>query len=421
MMGSKLIALIVIVLGVIAIAQLVRVYELSSKLRNRGEHEITDRDNNLNGRLMFGFMVALYAFFLYLVLEYGWTGRGEAASDIGKETDWLLNLNFIIIILVFFLTNTLLFYFSYKYVRKAGVKALYFPHNNKLEMLWTVVPACVLAVIIILGLQKWNQATDAAGKDAIRVELFSKQFDWTARYSGEDNQLGKFDYKLTTDKNELALLTAATIDSAIFQMENGPTGMKALEAKLNDRKTMLIPEDRQKMEDDLARKDRLIRLLYQMKERHNEKIDAMAWDDVIQKDTLYLCANKQYEFNFRAKDVIHSAYFPHFRAQMNTVPGMTTRFKFTPEITTRDMRAKMNNDKFNFILMCNKICGGAHYKMKMIVVVLPESEYKSWMKTKQTFKDVFSAAAAAAAPADAATSPADTLAVKEDTLTVAMK
>ncbi|MFN5844596.1 MAG: hypothetical protein ACK46O_02680, partial [Flavobacteriia bacterium] len=82
-MGSKLIALIVIVLGVIAIAQLVRVYELSSKLRNRGEHEITDRDNNLNGRLMFGFMVALYAFFLYLVLEYGWTGRGEAASDIG--------------------------------------------------------------------------------------------------------------------------------------------------------------------------------------------------------------------------------------------------------------------------------------------------------------------------------------------------
>jgi len=288
-------------------------------------------------------------------------------------------------------------------------------------MLWTVVPACVLAVIIILGLQKWNQATDAAGKDAIRVELFSKQFDWTARYSGEDNQLGKYDYKLTTDKNELALLTAATIDSAIFQMENGPTGMKALEAKLNDRKTMLIPEDRQKMEDDLARKDRLIRLLYQMKERHNEKIDAMAWDDVIQKDTLYLCVNKQYEFNFRAKDVIHSAYFPHFRAQMNTVPGMTTRFKFTPEITTMDMRAKMNNNKFNFILMCNKICGGAHYKMKMIVVVLPESEYKSWMKTKQTFKDVFSAAAAAAAPADAATSPTDTLAVKEDTLTVAMK
>jgi cytochrome c oxidase subunit 2 len=423
MMGSKLIALIVIVLGVIAIAQLVRVYELSSKLRNRGEHEISSRDNNLNGRLMFAFMILMYAFFLYLVMEYGWTGRGEAASTIGRETDWLLNVNFVIIILVFFLTNTLLFYFSYKYVKKPGVKALYFPHNNKLEMLWTVVPACVLAVIIILGLKKWNEATDVAGKEAIRVELFSKQFDWTARYAGEDNQLGKFDYKLTTDKNELALITAATIDSAIFQMENGATGIHALESKLNDRTIMLVPEEREKMVDDLSRKERLIRLLYQMKEHHDDKIDAMAYDDIIQKDTLYLCVNKEYEFNFRSKDVIHSAYFPHFRAQMNTVPGMTTRFKFIPDITTKDMRAKMNNDKFNYILMCNKICGGAHYKMKMIVVVLPESEYKTWMKTKQTFKDVFSAAAAAAAPAAPAegAATADSLAGKADTLSVAKK
>lgn len=423
MMGSKLIALIVIVLGVVAIAQLVRVYELSSKLRNRGEHEITDRDNNLNGRLMFAFMLGLYAFFLYLAIEFGWTGRGDAASNIGIETDWLLNLNFVIIIAVFLLTNTLLFYFTYKYVRKPGVKALYFPHNNKLEMLWTVVPACVLAVIIILGLKKWNEATSEAGKDAIRVELFSKQFDWTARYSGEDNKLGKYDYKLTTDKNELALMTTATIDSAIFQMENGATGIKALESKLNDRTIMLVPEDREKMEDDLSRKERLIRLLYQMRERHDEKIDAMAYDDIIQKDTLYLCVNKEYEMNFRSKDVIHSAYFPHFRAQINTVPGMTTRFKFTPNTTTKDMRAKMQDDKFNFVLMCNKICGGAHYKMKMIVVVLPESEYKSWMKTKQTFKDIFSAAAAAAAPAAPAdgAAPADTMAVKADTLSVAKK
>ena len=324
-MLSKLIALLVIVLGVVAIAQLVRVYELSSKLRNRGEHEITDRDNNLNGRMMFMFVIALYAFFLWLVVRYGWTGRGEAASTIGRETDWLLNVNFVIIIAVFLLTNTLLFYFSYRYVRKEGVKAFYYPHNNKLEMLWTVVPACVLAVIIILGLKKWNDATSAASDEAILVELFSKQFDWTARYSVYDNILGRFDYKLTTDKNELGLMTTATIDSAIFAMEHGVTGIDSLEAKLNNRKIMLVPEEREKMETDLSRKQRLIRLLYQMREHHDSKLDRAAMDDIIQKDTLYLCANKEYEFNFRAKDVIHSAYFPHFRAQINTVPGMTTR------------------------------------------------------------------------------------------------
>lgn len=408
-MTGKLIFLIVIVLGVIALAQLVRVYELSSRLRNRGEHEVSTRDNNLNARLMMVFMILFYAFFIYLMLAYGWTGRGEAASVHGKETDWLFNLNLIIISAVFFLTNTLLFFFAFRYVRKQGVKAFYYPHNNKLELVWTVVPAVVLAVIIILGLKSWNEQTSDATDDAIRIELFSKQFDWTARYAGEDNILGRFDYKLTLDNNELALMTTNTIDSAIWAMENGPTGIKSLESKLNDQTIMLIPEDREKMETDLSRKGRLIRLLYQMKARHDVKIDAAAWDDIVQKDTLYLCVNKEYEFNFRSKDVIHSAFFPHFRAQMNTVPGMTTRMKFVPDITTVEMRQKMNNDKFNFVLMCNKICGGAHYKMKMMVVVLSETEYKVWManKKKQTFKDSYFPSAAPAVD----TPVADTLAV----------
>lgn len=132
-MGSKLITLIVIVLGAIAVAQLVRIYELSSKLRKRGEHEITTRDNNLNGKMMFGFMFLLYAFFIWLMVEFGWTGRGDAASTIGKETDWLLNLNFVIITAVFLLTNTLLFYFTYKYVRKEGVKAFLFPAQQQIR------------------------------------------------------------------------------------------------------------------------------------------------------------------------------------------------------------------------------------------------------------------------------------------------
>ena len=58
----------------------------------------------------------------------------------------------------------------------------------------------------------------------------------------------------------------------------------------------------------------------------------------------------------------------------NTVPGLTTRFKFTPNITTKEMRKKMKDEKYNFVLMCNKICGSAHYKMKMIVVVLGKQE-----------------------------------------------
>lgn len=377
---TKLIVLIVIILGVIAIAQLVRMYELSSKLRNRREEDIPNRDNRLNATLLLVFMFAFFASVLYLFVEFGFTGRGEAASVHGKSTDWLMDLNLLIITAVFFLTNALLFGFAFKYVRKPGVKAYWFPHDNRLELVWTVVPAIVLAVIIILGLRSWNEQTDKSSNEAIRIELFSKQFDWTVRMSGDDNTLGYFDYKLTNENNPLALLTTKTIQDAIDSMENSTTGIHALEAKLNDPKLIFVPEDHDLMVKDLARKERMIRMLYQLKARHNSALDARAMDDIVfnANDTLYLCKGQDYEFNFRSKDVIHSALMPHFRAQMNTVPGMTTRFKFIPTITTAEMRDKMHNPKFNYVLMCNKICGSSHYKMKLMIVVLDKPAYKKW-------------------------------------------
>lgn len=386
-MESKLIILIAVILGVVALAQLVRIYELSSKLRKGSEHEVPNRDNVLNARLMLIFMVFQFLGLIYLMFKYGWTGRGDAASIEGVETDWLLNLNFVIILMVFFLTNFLLFYFSFKYVRKPGVKAFYYPHNNKLEMIWTIVPAVVMAVIIILGLKSWNKLTAISGNDAIVIELFSKQFDWTARYAGADNVLGRHDYKLTADNNELALVTTNTIDSAIRIMMDGPSGIEVMQRVLNNRDTVINDSTLSAMRVDLSRKERLLRLLFQMKGHHSKSLDNSAWDDIIQKDTLYLCVNQQYEFNFRAKDLLHSAYFPQFRVQMNTVPGMTTRTKFTPIFTTEQMRKKMKDPKFNFVLLCNKICGGAHYKMKMIIVVKDKKSYDAWMKqkSKETF------------------------------------
>ncbi|NVK65401.1 MAG: cytochrome c oxidase subunit II [Flavobacteriales bacterium] len=386
-MVTKLIILLVIVVGVVAAAQLMRLYELSSKMRKTGEHDITKRENRLNAGLMLIFMFVLFGGFIWLIFKFGWVGRGEAASVHGHELDWLLNLNFFIIIAVFFLTNFLLFWFAFKYVKKPGIPAFYYPHNNKLEMVWTVIPAIVLAVIIIFGLRSWNKVTDAAPDEAIVVELFSKQFDWTARYSGEDNKLGKFDYKLTEDtKNELALMTTASIQLAIENMQSGLTGIDSLEAQLNDRSRIYPPEIRDAKRTDLENKEKLIRLLYQMKAKHDPSIDKWAEDDFIVKDTLYLCKGQEYEFNFRSKDVIHSAYFPHFRAQMNTVPGMTTRFKFTPDKTTEEMRVARGLDEFNYMLYCNKICGGSHYKMKMVIVVLEKDAYDAWANLKMKGK-----------------------------------
>ena len=94
-MVTKLIILGVIVLAVIAVAQLMRVYELSSKLRNKQESEISQRDNNFNAKMMLLFMIGLFGGFIWLIIHYGWVGRGHSASVHGHELDWLLNLNLI--------------------------------------------------------------------------------------------------------------------------------------------------------------------------------------------------------------------------------------------------------------------------------------------------------------------------------------
>ena len=85
-----------------------------------------------------------------------------AASEQGVETDWLMNFNWVLLGIAFVITNVLLFYFAFKYVYSKDRRSFWQPHNNKLELIWTIVPAAVLAVIIIYGLNSWNKITAPA-------------------------------------------------------------------------------------------------------------------------------------------------------------------------------------------------------------------------------------------------------------------
>ncbi|MBS1503183.1 MAG: cytochrome c oxidase subunit II, partial [Bacteroidetes bacterium] len=89
--------------------------------------------------------------------------------------------------------------------------------------------------------------------------------------------------------------------------------------------------------------------------------------------------------NIHAQDVIHSVYLPHFRVQMNAVPGLPTFFKFTPTITTADMRNRLDDPKFNYLLYCNKICGAGHYNMQKLVLVVTEAEYQAWLAHQKPY------------------------------------
>ncbi|MDA0729922.1 MAG: cytochrome c oxidase subunit II [Bacteroidetes bacterium] len=439
----KLITLLVVIAGVIALAQLAKVGQLTALIRNKKEEDISEADSRLNGSLFVVFMVLFYASFVWLLVRYG-DYAPPSASAHGEAVDTLMSFNMYIITAVFFLVNTALFLFANKYRYEKGRKAKFFAHDNRLELVWTVIPSIVLAVIIIYGLRTWNDMTGAPAEDALRVEVYSKQFDWTARYPGADGEFGLANYNLITPTNPLGIVTADGVEEALEEIEvqiakieselshergrmlaeieeiqavlhhnhhaghghaedhgHGDHGMSEertalLEARLHELEHMLESDDVVILSEAAfeAKEDKLHRL-----KRHRQRIMEVkpfdfdgglsAWeagmDDKIMKGEFHLPVGREVEFVFRSRDVIHSAYMPHFRAQMNTVPGVPTRFKMTPTITTDSMRTILNNPDFDYILLCNKVCGAAHFNMQMKVVVESEEEYNAWLESQEEF------------------------------------
>jgi cytochrome c oxidase subunit 2 len=436
----KLLILLVIVLGLVAAVQLSKVYQLSMSLRGKREEDISEADNRLNGNLWLAFMVALYAGFIWLLVRYG-DYAPPSASLHGESVDWLMDFNMIIIFAVFFVVNTLLFWFSAKYYYRADRKAQFYAHDNRLELVWTVIPSIVLAILIVYGLQTWNEMTGEASDDAIRVELYSKQFDWTARYPGSDGEFGLVNYNLITPLNALGIVTEGGVQDALKEIE---LKIAKVESEIAYEKGHLISEI-EALEDKLhgdhhghghdehaddhghegsfdamasariaeiehmlasdkltiltdaayeAKEDKLYRL-----QRHRQRImetrnftyeeDLSAWDagmdDQIVKGEFHLPLGREVEFVFRSRDVIHSAYMPHFRAQMNSVPGVPTRFKMTPIISTDSMRIILDNPDFDYVLLCNKVCGASHYNMQMKLVVESEESYEAWLAEQDEF------------------------------------
>ena len=453
----KLITLLVVIAGVIALAQLAKVGQLTSLIRNKREEDISAADTRLNGGLFVAFMVAFYASFIWLIIRYG-DYNPPAASAHGDTYDTLMNFNMYIIMAVFFLVNTALFMFANKYRQDPNRKAKFYAHDNRLELIWTVIPSIVLAVIIIYGLRTWNEMTGEASEDALRVEVYSKQFDWTVRYPGADGEFGLGNYNLITPTNPLGIVTADGVSGALEEIESQ---IAALEFELShERGTLLAQIDEVEAElhaspdhghghgdhghDDHAghgdqghddhgdhhgmSAERMAMLEARLHElehmlegpdvvvlsnaaaeakagkvhrlkRHRQRImevkpfdyegGVAAWeagaDDKIMKGEFHLPVGREVEFVFRSRDVIHSAYMPHFRAQMNTVPGVPTRFKMTPTITTDSMRTVVNDPDFDYVLLCNKVCGAAHFNMQMKLVVESEESYNAWLESQEEF------------------------------------
>lgn len=407
----KLLIILVVVLGVVAAAQLAKVYEHARDLRQQREEDISLADNKFNSRLWLIWMIVMFVGAAYFILKYGWT-LPEPASEHGADLDSLLNFNFIIIIIVFYIVNFLLFYFSYKYYYRKERRAKFFPHDNRLEVLWTLVPSLVLVVIIVYGLMTWNKVMgdpegDYMAGDYIKVEVTGEQWSWYVRYPGQDKVFGDVNVSAIDEEtqNNLGIITYDGMDAKIAQIEGRYTKLEK-ELKAN---AELWPEG--KVEDAEEQLYKFARQKQRLKDlQPDEEYGKDTWttgsDDVVTfKKPLHLPVGVEVELSFRSKDVIHSAYMPHFRAQMNTVPGVPTKFKMTPTITTAEMRRNLDDPEFDYILLCNKICGASHYNMWIPIIVESQSEYEQWLSEQATFGGVEEAGEAPAeeAPAEEAT------------------
>lgn len=318
MSGYLILALLA--LAFVVIFQIAKASEYVSVLK--GEEKSFQQGNRVNAFLFIAFLVLGLAgawwcnelFFHKTLLAQ------PAASDHGEKIDFMLWITIVVTGIVFFVTQVLLFWFAYKYQYSEKTEVYYFPHNNKLELLWTVVPAIFLTVLVGFGLFYWFKITGDAPKDAQIVEITGKQFNWMMRYPGKDNVLGRKNYRLTD---------AASGNAMGVDWEDGSS------------------------------------------------------HDDIEASEMHLVVGKAVKLVINAQDVIHDVGLPHFRLKMDAVPGIPTTLSFTPKYTTEQMKEITGNKNFVFEISCDQLCGSGHYSMRGVIIVETQAEYEAWLASKK--------------------------------------
>jgi len=336
-----LLVIISIILIAVIIVQIGKVTELAAKIR--GEEEMQYEVNRSQGGYMILFLVVFLigcivsaVYFKNYMLGYG---PHLPASEHGSILDKMFNVTLFFTGIVFVITHILLFYFSWKYSAKKGKKALFIPHDNKLEIIWTAIPAVVMTFLVVGGLDAWNEVmADVSDDDKyLEIEATGFQFGWNLRYPGADGLIGEKNYKLISSEN--------------------PLGQNW--------------KDEKNLDDFLATE-------------------------------LVLPVGQKVRVRITAQDVLHNFYLPHFRVKMDAIPGMPTYFVFTPSKTTEEYRqelkkypeynvpdpadpSKMLWETFEYELACAELCGRGHYSMKRPVKIVSQEEYDTWLASQSSY------------------------------------
>jgi cytochrome c oxidase subunit 2 len=338
----------ILILGFLITFQIAKASEYVAVLR--GEEKAKKQTNKVNAFMLLAFLIIGLAGVYYCNESLKGKILGEAASNHGKHIDTMMNITLWMTGLVFVLTQALLFWYSYKYQHSEKRKAYYYPHNNKLEVIWTVIPAIALTFLVGFGIYYWFKITGEAPSNAMEVEITGSQFKWEFRYPGKDGVFGKKYYKNITGENPLGQIW-----------------------------------------DDGANRD----------------------DIYVTGEAMHLVVNKPVRLVINSKDVIHDVGLAHFRMKMDAVPGTPTTMWFTPTKTSKDMIKETGQQDFVYEISCDQMCGKDHTHMRGEIIVESQEEFDVWIAARKSlYSKLFENPQPAAAKTDT-TKPVASVSMKK--------
>lgn len=316
---------VILGLGFLITFQIAKASEYVGVLR--GEDKARKQTNKVNAFMLLLFLIVGLIGVYYCNERLKGKILGEAASNHGVLIDRMIYITLAITMVVFLITQFCLFWFPFRYQESDTRKAYYYPHNNKLELIWTVIPAIALTVLVGFGLFYWFKVTGEAPKNAMEVEITGSQFKWEFRYPGKDGPEGKGVFGKKYFKN-------------IDESKSNPLGQ---------------------LWDDPAN-----------------------YDDVyVSGEAMHLVINKPVRLVINAKDVIHDVGLAHFRMKMDAVPGTPTTIWFTPIKTSKQMIEESGNPNFVYEISCDQMCGKGHTGMRGTIIVETQQEFDLWMAGKK--------------------------------------
>ncbi len=295
-------------------------------------YELTRRMNGKDTTFyMYNFNAVLFVIALILGLygvywsyvHHGGQSFRHAVSEHGEQVDTMFIITTVICTIVLVVMHIGLFMFAYIYRARPTRKAYFYPHNNTIEKIWTITPAIVLTILVLFGFFTWRGITNVS----------------------EEDQKNALHIEVVGEQFAWTVRYPGRDGQLGERNYKLTTPLNGLGIDFNDKKN---------------------------------------WDDQLGSE-IVLPVNRPVRVQIGSKDILHSFYMPDFRVQMNAVPGMKTYFQFTPTVTTEEMRDRLGDYTYDYVMLCAKICGGGHYNMQKKVRIVTEEEYQAWINEQPYF------------------------------------